>query len=127
MDATRAVQAETRLISSVSMSYSTRTGSGIFLRILAPFRVPQLHPLPLLDSHGSTKRQAGHDHQHFADGMCTQFPPGRGDCLSQYDESAIALQRPAHDDFLGAIEAFIEATHGHKGAAGTEQETTGGE
>ena len=35
------------------------------------------------------------------------------------------FQGSAHDQFLGAIERFVEATHRHKGAASTEQETTG--
>jgi hypothetical protein len=97
------------------------------LRIFAPIRIPEFHPLPLLDSHGSSKRQTYDDHKNFADGMCAQFSSRRGDCLSQDDESAIAPQRSAHDDFLGAIKAFVEATHGHEGAAGAEQEAAGGE
>jgi len=68
-----------------------KDGLGILLRVLAPFRIPKLHALPLLDGLGPAERQAAHDHQHFADRMCAQFPPGRGDGLPQDHELAIAL------------------------------------
>ena len=63
----------------------------VLLRILAPFRIPKLHALTLLDGGGSAQRHPSHDPQYFTDRMRAQFPSGGGHRFPQHHEVAMAL------------------------------------
>ena len=56
--------------------------------------------------------------------MCTQFSSRCSDRVPQDHELAMALQRAAHDHFLGTEKRFVETIYGHKDAASAEQKAT---
>jgi len=63
--------------------------------------------------------------QSLEAGVGPHLPSRCHDSLPQDDETAVALERVAHDDLFGSIESFVKAANGVKGSTRAEQEAAG--